>query len=721
MIYFDSENKIFYLENQKITYALGINSLGVPEHIYFGPRVGRDLQMGEYSKKGIAHALCTTGTDGEKYNLSQVPQEFNTPYGGDYNEPSLMVEFSNGNRRSDFRYNSYEILKEKPKLPGLPGLRKGETLKILCETKNVSLELYYTICENEGAVSRSLRVINHGEENIRIQRAYSFSLNLPGKDWETVYLHSAHGNEVRKVRTILNYGTLTLDSKRGASSSSLTPFMAVLQKDTTENTGKCYGFNLIYSGSFALKASEISADSLRIMGGINDFDFEWTLAKDETFQTPEAVLTFSTEGLSGMSREFHDVYRNYLIPERFVKASRPVVINNWEATRFDFNFEKLQTFIDNAANVGIDTFVLDDGWFGERNDANSGLGDWFVNEKKLGCSMRELSDYVHGKGMKFGLWFEPEMINRNSELFRNHPEYAVQTPDEEAVECRNQLVLDLTKKEVRDYVVESVNAIIDANNIDYVKWDCNRDLSEGYSDSLPADRQKEFYHRQILGLYDLCERIVAAHPQILFEGCASGGLRFDAGILYWFPQIWCSDQTDAPARCIIQYGTSMCYPLSAQSCHVTASPNRRGKHLVPFKTRAAVAHLGATGYELDLSKLSEEEMEMIPKQIEEYHKDEALLQNGDLYRLSDSENSNYFAFEILAKDKSKGKLTIVKIAEQCNCPETRFYPMGLSENATYFVPELNRTMTGKSWQEFGLIPEFKDGDFESAVYHFEKA
>ncbi|MBE6718320.1 MAG: alpha-galactosidase [Ruminococcaceae bacterium] len=718
-IFYDEQSKIFYLESKETTYAFGINKLGILEHLYFGKRVGRDLVFTTYSEKGRSHAVYVFDEDGVKYDITSIPKEIETPYAGDYYEPSLILEYANGSRRSDLVFEGYEILKEKPKLDGLPSLRYGETLAIKLRAKTAKVILYYTVYEESSVIARSMKIENTGDDNIRVNRAYSFSFSLPNRDWKALYLAGGAGAETQVKQTTLDRGIFTIDSKRGISSASMNPFMAIGLPETSENAGIAYGVNIIYSGSHAISAERTPMGIVRVTGGLSDFDFSWKLEPGETFQSPETVLVFSDKGYSGMSREFHNIFRNALIPKRFVKKSRPIVINNWEATRFKFTMEKLRSIVETVAGTGIDTFVLDDGWFGKREDETSGLGDWFVNEEKMEGTLKDLIDFTHEKGMRFGLWFEPEMVNRDSDLYRAHPEWALRTPDEEPVEARRQLMLDLTREEVREYLATTINKIIRDHEIDYVKWDCNRDLAEGYSLALPVDRQKETYHRQILGLYDLFERIVDANPDVLFEGCSSGGSRFDAGVLYYFPQIWTSDQTDAPARAKIQYGTSFVYPFSSMSCHVTESPNRRAKHITKLYARADLAHMGATGYELDTTKMTEEELEEIPKQIAAYKADEDLVFDGDIYRLNAPfGDSNYFAIQVVSPDKKKAKLTVMKMLENFNEPELRIFPEGLDADTVYEVAELETSMTGASWMNFGIYPQMPQGDFETKVYRF---
>lgn len=720
-IHVDQQNRTFYLNSAGCTYAFGINSLGIPEHLHFGAPVGQDLYMGLRDDKGRIHPAVRKDSQDQEYDLCTVSQELTSPYGGDYYEPSLVLCYANGSRRSDLVYTGYEIFDRKPMPEGLPGIREGQTLAVYLAAKGVKVTLFYTVSETTATIVRSMKVENLGTEPVRVERAYSYSLELPNRPWKAVYLSGATAIETQWTETPLGRGVFSIGTRRGLSSSAFNPFMAITSPTTDEDHADAYGMNLVYSGSWDMHAELTPFGHLRLTGGLSAFDFSWLLEPGESFQTPEAVLAYSAEGLGGLSRQFHDLYRQALIPERFVTAKRPVLINNWEGTRFLFTGEKLKAIISKVAGTDIDTFVLDDGWFGKRDDASSGLGDWFVNEEKLGGPLKSIIDHAQANGMKFGLWFEPEMVSPDSDLYRSHPDWAIQTPDEEPLLCRQQLMLDLARPEVRDYLVDTINAVIRGNAIDYVKWDCNRDISDGYSLYLPQNRQKELHHRYVLGLYDLFRRIVEANPDVLFEACASGGSRYDPGILYYFPQMWISDQTDAPARVRIQYGASLCYPLSSMSCHVTESPNRRAKHLTPFKARADIAHLGATGYELDTTKLTDEELAQIPGQIEAYRADADLVMEGDVYRtLNPKPGSNHFGMMLVAKDKSKGKLTIMKLQEDFNAPTPRIYPKGLDTEATYYCPELDKTMQGSSWMYWGILPDFPEGDYNTLVYHFHK-
>jgi len=446
---------------------------------------------------------------------------------GDYHECSVQLLRENGSRLSEFFYVSHEILKDKPAIPGMPSLRGGETLKVTLKEKyaDIYADLYYTVYDDLSIVTRHVEFTNQTKEKVKLLRAYSFTLDLPKSDYDMLDLEGAWSRERRPERTPLHHGTSFVDSKSGASGTR-NPFLCILDRNTTEESGNAYGFNLVYSSSFVLKADVGTTGTTRVMGGINDFDFAWCMDAGEGFATPKVVMAFSSTGLTGMSHAYHDAYRKYLINPRFVNEHRPIVINNWEATYFDFNNERLMGIIDVIEGSGINTLVLDDGWFGTRNDDHQSLGDWYVNTDKLKGGLTTIIDYCHARGMKFGLWFEPEMISPNSDLYRAHPDWAIAVPGVEPPISRYQMILDITRPEVRDYVVNAVNTMLKENAIDYVKWDFKRLLTENYSQKLPAERQQEFHHRYALGLYDLCERIIEANPHVFFEGCAGGGGRF---------------------------------------------------------------------------------------------------------------------------------------------------------------------------------------------------
>ncbi|MBQ8885221.1 MAG: alpha-galactosidase [Clostridia bacterium] len=714
-IYFDVKTKTFYLESKNLTYAFCVDQAGFLNHLYFGKRIARE-ELG-FSVHSVDRGHGAYPPDfGRDHSLSIFLNECPTYGRSDYRESMLAFDFD-GVRVGDLVYDGYTVYETKPLLSGMPSVRGGETLAVSLKDvlHGARVVLYYTVFEELPVILRHAEVVNESDEAFMLDRAYSFCLDFPDKNWETVTLHGAHLRERFMERTSLSHGVFSVDSKRGVSSAQMNPFMAIVRKNTDEETGEAYGFNLVYSGDFTFKAQIEQDDSLRVLGGLNDYDFSWLLKAGEKFVTPEAVMVYSENGLGDMSRSFHDLYRTYLINPRFVNASRPIVINNWEATYMNFDTQKLCEIVDSVRGTGIDTFVLDDGWFGARNTDKAGLGDWVVNEKKV--DLKKVIDYTHKNGLKFGLWFEPEMVNKDSELYRAHPDWAIHADGLEPCLGRDQLVLDLTRDEVRQYVIDSVSAILNAYEIDYVKWDMNRPLTDNYSAWLKK-QGKEFHHRYVLGLYQLCEALVNGFPSVFFEGCASGGCRFDPAMLYYFPQIWTSDDTDAYMRTFIQYGTSLCYPLSAHSCHVSVCPNHQCGRVTPFASRGHVAHLGATGYELDTAKMTQEELQEVKKQVEEYKAMEALVLHGDLYRLNDPAKENLFAEMLVSKDKTNAHLTVFRPFAVPNGPAIRVYPRGLKDDATYYIPELDLTRTGATLMRVGLLVCLNWEDFASATYRF---
>lgn len=716
MIFFDEHTKTFYLESKNVSYIFCVNECGFLNHLYYGKRISREDLSHTVYLVDRGHGSNIAGKWRDK-SLNVYANECPMYGRSDYRESMLAFDFD-GVRVSDFVYSGYTIYDKKPTLEGLPSVRGNQTLEIILkdDLHGAKVSLYYTVFEDLPVILRHAKIENESEQPFILDRVYSFCVDMPDKEWQAITLPGAHLRERFAERVSLSHGTFTIDSNRGVSSGQMNPFLALVRKTTNEKQGEAYGYNFVYSGDFALKAQIEQNEELRIVGGINDYDFSWELQPGKKFVTPEIVMTYSDNGLGGMSRAFHDLYREYLVNPRFSFLPRPIVINNWEATYADFDTEKLCAIIDGVKGTGIDTFVLDDGWFGARNNDCCALGDWRVNEKKV--NLQKVADYAHNSGMKFGLWFEPEMVSENSDLYRAHPDWAIGVPGLKPCPGRSQLVLDLTRKEVRDYIVESVSEILKAYPIDYVKWDMNRTLTDNYSVKL-GKNGKETHHRYVLGLYDLCERLINGFPQVFFEGCASGGCRFDPGMLYYFPQVWASDNSDAYLRTIIQYGTSYCYPLATQSCHVSVCPNHQSGRVTPFSSRAAVAQLGATGYELDPAKLSAGEVSAIKAQIARYKEIEMLVLSGDLYRLNNPLEENLFAEMLVSKDKKFAVLTMMKPIYLPNDKACRVYPDGLDENEAYEIPELDLRLRGDVIMRCGLLIGGLWGDFSTRTLTFK--
>ena len=718
-ITYRAESKTFYLCGKGLTYAFFVNPVGNLSHLYCGAPIGQDDLSYLRAKGRGSFAPTVPGIDSPELSYHYFLPELGFYGTGDYREPAVLVENAGGDRLSNLLYVSHEILPQKPLINGMPSLSGGETLVVHLKDgfSNFGADLYYTVYDDASVIARRAVYRNGADTPVRLRRAYSFSFGLPGQNYDVMTLYGSWACERNIEQIPLHHGVVSVDSKRLTSSATLNPFMGLIEKGSTETHGNVWGVSLVYSSSFMLKAEGTDVGETLLTGGINEFDFSWKLNAGEAFETPEVVIAYSNEGIGGMSRAYHDVYRNHLIDRRHVRSPRPVVINNWEATYFDFDTDKLKAIADAVEGTGIDTLVLDDGWFGKRDNDKSGLGDWVVNTDKLKGGLTEIINHVHAKGMKFGLWFEPEMVSEDSDLFRSHPDYAIGVPGRARCYSRHQYMLDLTRPDVRDYIVNAVNSVLAENSIDYVKWDYNRNVTDIYSVGLDADRQSEFAHRYALGLYDICERIVHGNPNVFFEGCSGGGARFDPAMLFYFPQIWTSDDTDAEERTKIQYGTSIVYPLSTMSCHVSAVPNHQVKRMTALETRGHIAHLGATGYELDPTLFTEEEKSLVCTQVEEFKRQESLVQNGDLYRIDSPFEGNFFSEMIVSKDKTEALLVVYRRLAVPNAEPKRIRLAGLDPEKTYRIEEMNITVKGSTLMNVPMPIKYRSMDFYSAVYH----
>lgn len=725
-IYYEEKNKIFRLDTKKSTYLIGLTPEGYVGHIYYGARLFHDvdsclLRMGE------APFTPSVNKREKSAFLDAFPMEYPTGGIGDYRESCLNIRNEQGCMGSEFHYVSHEIYKGKRALEGLPASfgneDEVETLEILMEDPvlEVSLVLCYSAFEKENVITRNVRICNHGKQTLKLEKVYSACLDMDNEEFEMITLCGSWARERRIQRHELHYGKQSASSAKGESSHQEHPFLALVTPGTNQFQGKVYAMNFVYSGNFLAQAELSQFDSVRMVMGINREEFCWNLRKGETFQAPEAVLVYSGEGLGEMTRSFHDFYRNHMIRSPYLHKKRPILINNWEATYFDFDTDKLLAIAREAKKSGIEMLVMDDGWFGERNLDNSSLGDWTVNEKKIKGGLKHLVDEVNAIGLEFGIWFEPEMISPDSELYRKHPEWAIQIPGREATQSRCQYVLDLSRSEVQDYAYECVAKILRSANIAYVKWDMNRQLSDLGSSWLDRESQQELFHRYVLGLYRMQERLVTEFPNLLLENCSGGGARFDPGMLYYSPQIWCSDDTDAVERLAIQEGTALIYPLSAMGAHVSDCPNHAVGRVTPFETRGHVALAGTFGYELDITKIPQEDRDMIPRQTEMYHKYHELIREGDYYRIASyRENNSYDCWAVAAKDKSEVLVTYVQVLARANQHSRKIYLQGFDPNSIYRLEGTEKTYSGESLMKLGFLMESLAGDFRSRLYHFVK-
>ncbi len=694
------DNK-FHIFNSCLSYVLQISEDNDVLNTYFGaPIKAEDVDAMYTSPKNWQPYKCVNG---KQYNLGRLPLEYPTAVSPDYRSPAFEAKISNGVNTFQFKYKNYEITKGKQKLNGMPSVYvecedEADTLKIITvdEYSGIEIDLYYTVFNDFSAICRHSEIKNIGDNTVEITNAQSMSLDFSVGEYEYIHLSGMWAREKHLSRADVVLGTQGFEVRHGASSAVENPFMLFGSKGMNEKYGDVYGISLIYSGNHKFQIESLIDNAPRLQAGISPFMFSYELKSEESFVTPEAVIAYSASGISEVSKTFHKLYRTRLCRGKYRDMSRPILINNWEATYFDFDRQKLLDMADVASKLGIELFVLDDGWFGKRNNPMCSLGDWFANEDKLGGSIKNLAEEINKKGLMFGLWFEPEMISEDSELYRTHSDWVVAVPDKQPLYYRNQLILDYTKKEVRDYIVETISNVLNSANIEYVKWDKNRYITEPYSSSLPPERQGEFYHRYILGVYDVMDRITSAFPDILFESCSGGGARNDPAMLYYMPQTWISDDTDAVERQYIQYGASLVYPVSTWGAHVSAVPNHQTKRITSLGLRGTVAMNGAFGYELDLTKISEEEKQVMVKQIEAYKKNRDLVNFGDYYRLLSPYETKYSAWSYVSKDKNRVLLYFATTVASPAPSPFRIKLSGLDPNKKYIVD-------GKAYSGKGLM------------------
>ncbi len=725
LISVSSDPLTFHLHNSQVSYILGVDDQDILAHHYYGAAVAHYSNLRRYPRVMRHFAPSPENILTRDFSLSTLPQEFPGSGGADYREPGIVVQFPNGSRTVNFLYDSYTITNGKPHLKGLPATfakeEEAQTLTIKLVETDAKLELYlkYTIFRDLAVITRSASVENVGEQPVQIERLFSFSLDSPDNELNLLQLNGRYAQERNVTIEPLNTGIKILDSKRGASGHTQNPFCALLDRHASEFSGEVFGFCLIYSGSHKSVIQMDGYNQVRIQMGINDQGFEWWLGPGKSLQSPEAVLVHSDHGLNAMSQSFHQLFINHLMKSPYAKQERPTLLNNWEATYFNFNEEQLQKIISASHELGIEMFVLDDGWFGNRNAANSSLGDWVVDRKKLPNGLKPLSDYCHKLNMKFGLWFEPEMISVESELYQQHSDWVLEVPGQRRSIDRSQFVLNLGRKEVRDYLSDKISYIIEHADLDYIKWDMNRNMTEVYDAQLSPDEQGEVSHRYILGLYELLDDLTDKHPEVLFESCSGGGGRYDAGMLYYMPQTWTSDNTDAIARLKIQYGTSLLYPVVSMGAHVSAVPNAQTGRLTPLKTRGLVAESGNLGYELNPLDLLDNQKQQVRQQIEWYKKHRKLIQFGRFYRLQDPFRTTRTAWMFVSPDKKAAVAMYFNILSEASMPLHMLNFVGLSPDTKYSVNG-KYTAYGSELMKIGIYPLIKNGgDFDSTVFELK--
>lgn len=720
----DEKTGLFQLITDNTEYQMKADKYGVLKHLWYGEKTGCDMEyLQSYPDVGFSGNIYDAGND-RTYSLDTLPLEYACDGVGDYRVTGAAAVHSDGSCALDLRYKSYRISKGKYSIKGLPAVyadvSESETLEIVLKDKysDIEVTLRYGVLPKLDIITRCASVANNTNEPVILTKAASLCLDIPHGEWEWVHFHGRHAMERLTERMPLCHGIQESSSTRGTSSHHQNPTVLLCSPDCTETSGSCIGAALMYSGSFQTKIQLDQMEQVRLVMGINPELFRWELKPSEVFDTPEVIMSYSSNGMEKLSHNFHKVIREHVCRGKYKLAERPVLINNWEATYFDFNEEKILKIAEQAASLGVDMLVLDDGWFGKRDDDCSGLGDWFVSEEKLNGGLGKLAEKIKSLGMKFGLWFEPEMVSEDSDLYRSHPDWAIKIPSRNPVRSRYQLVLDMINPEVRDYLFGAISDILKNADISYIKWDMNRSICDWYTSCLSAENQGEMPHRYVLGLYELLERLTTAFPDVLFEGCSGGGGRFDAGMLYYCPQIWCSDDTDAFERTKIQYGTSFFYPVSAIGSHVSAVPNHQTGRITPIETRAVTAMAGSFGYELDLNTLSHDEKQEVKEQIVRFKKDGPLIHNGLYYRLSDALNDKYAMWGFVSEDKKEVLVHGVIFRTEPNRTQYLVKLRGLLPDTNYRLAENGEVYKGSALMNGGFLLPKSWGDYASIEMHF---
>lgn len=723
-IIFDEKKRTFTLHTFNTSYQMMIDNYGILLHLYYGQKSDGCMDyLLTYYDRGFSGNINEAGNQ-RNYSMDVLPQEFPCRGTGDFRSPAADVRTEDGIYGCDFRYESFRIYDGKYNIPGLPAVYAGEneaqTLEIVLKDRALNLKavLYYGVLPELDMITRSVRLLNESGNRLFVEKLSSACLDFVSGKYDIISFYGRHCMERNYERNPLAHGNYVVGSRRGTSSHQYNPMVILAQHTATEESGSCYGMALAYSGGFKAEAEKDQFNQTRLIMGLMDEQFSYPLKPGQDFYAPETVMTYSGEGFQKLTHNYHRCFKKHLCRGKYKDTVRPVLVNSWEAFYFDFDGEALLKLAKKAAQTGIELLVLDDGWFGDRCDDNRALGDWDVNEEKLKSSLGSLAEKINSLGLKFGLWIEPEMISENSRLYREHSDWALAVPGRKPIRSRNQLVLDFSRKEVVDYIFEKITAVLDKANVEYIKWDMNRSISDVYSHT--ADYQGGILYDYVLGVYNLLERLIKRYPDMLIEGCSGGGGRFDAGMLYYTPQIWCSDNTDAVDRVFIQYGTSFAYPISSAGAHVSVVPNHQTGRSTDFSARGTVAMAGTFGYELNLCDISSEEQSEIKAQIEAYHRFAPLVQNGLYYRLTNPFEDSVGAWAFVSEDGCEALIQAVTLEIHGNMPVNYIKLRGLSKGSFYEDTESGRIYSADALMSAGFPLPVPTGEYKAYQYYFKK-
>lgn len=717
-ITFNETTRIFTLTTAHTTYQMQADAQGYLLHLYYGARTAGEMDyLLNYGDRGFSGNPNSAGSD-RTYSLDALPQESPSLGTGDFRNYALNIENADGSQCCNPVYITHEIAAGKYTLKGLPFVRaeenEAETLKIILEdpVTKVELHLLYGVLEKEDIITRSVIIKNAGKAPVTVKKAQSACLDFLHGDYDLIKFYGRHAMERNMERMPVSHESTRIGSRRGTSSHQYNPGVILAGKNTNEDSGSCYGMLFVYSGNFLVEAEKDQYDQTRIQMGLTDELFAYPLEAGAEFIAPEVILSYTNKGLSRLSKQYHHCIMNHICQGKYVHANRPVLINSWEAAYFDFTGDTIVELAKEAKALGIDMVVMDDGWFGKRNDDNSSLGDWYVNEEKLGGTLTKLIERVNAEGVKFGIWIEPEMVSEDSDLYREHPDWAITIPGRKPVRSRNQLVLDFSRKEVRDEIFKRICAVLDQGNVEYIKWDMNRSLADIYAPNVTYD--------YVLGVYDFLEKLTNRYPDILIEGCSGGGGRFDAGMLYYTPQIWCSDNTDAINRTRIQYGTSFFYPVAAMGSHVSAVPNHQTGRVTSMHTRGVAAMSGTFGYELNPALLNAKEKAEIRAQLAQYREYQELIREGDYYRLSNPFQDNFAAWMVVSDDRSKALVSVIRLTAEANPPAAYVTLKGMEEDAFYREKTTGKVYPGAALMEAGILLPAAVSEYEAYQIELER-